>query len=274
MQVHIRSALLLAAVLWAPFAAQSASSAYAAAQVGFPDRVIGVYTATDSSDQTLAEAGIGFARISGSMDNSPATRDLAGTRAYSRTDFSVQGLLAETPLTFTWRVQGGYNFTMGGAAWGWDAFAGVSLSSPLSGGSYSAYGNLVVQDLGGQLGDPTSIVACNGDTRGQDFCGQRFDLRSATFLSVHGVADGDTFGYIEQNVGGDGYGADFSGVAELVSVTTTALLSGPAYLLWEDGSQTPILPAGNVPEPGTWAMMLVGLVGCAWCKRAAALPGR
>lgn len=249
--------LMCLTALAAGTAAHATSNAYAYAQRAFNDRILGQYAAQDASTMTSARAGIGVAEIDGAIDTRLVASALAGTGGYSRSDFEVVGTTGSVPLTFTWQVQGVFSFTEGDASWGWDAFFGVTTNAPSGGGTYSAFGNQLTQGLTGSIGNPHSIVACNGNTRGQAFCGLRMDLSAPTRLTVQVTVDHDTTGYIEQRVAGDGWAAQFGADVRLLSVTAPSL-DAPAWLQMEDGSRIPI---SAVPEPGTVVSLLLGLLG-------------
>lgn len=263
----------------------SASVAYAYAQRGFNERIIGDYTASDAGANTQAQAGIGYAEMSGGVSG---RNNGAYSGSHSRTDFTVEGLAANAPLTFTWLLEEFSNFTNIDASWGWTAGFGVSARFPF-GGSYSLFGNQVTQGPYPpySIGNPDSIVQCNGNTRGQSFCGQRRDTSSGLLLSVTGAASSDDRGYIEQTVHGDGWNVDFSVRARLVAVSVPSAIylegdsaqadvdgmlqsafsgsvaaasaSSGAYLRWQDGSTMQITvdtgqPVG-VPAPAPLALL-------------------
>lgn len=296
----ITAGLLAAASAAAP----AASLSYAYAQVGFNDRTIGVYEASMASEHTQAAGGIGFAEMSGSVSGKYGNGAYSG--AHGRTDFTVQGISADTPLTFTWYLEEMSTFTDVDASWGWSAFFGVTARYPF-GGSYSLFGNQVTQGPFPpySLGNPDSIVQCNGNTRGQSFCGQRHDTSGGLTLSVTGFASDNDTGYIEQTVGGDGWNVDFLVRARLIAVTVpsaiyfddgsgaealgtmlamsasaseaselsfTASTLPAAYLQWQDGSVMAITvagaTAGAVPLPGTLALAGLALLGLVRQRRA------
>jgi hypothetical protein len=279
--LRLAATLLVAALSWP---AHSASSAWAYAQRSFDSRITGVFSADDSNGAVDAAAGIGFANIVGELDGN---RDAAPSGARSRTDFTVVGLDPNTQLTYTWLVEDSRTYTNVRASFGWSALVGVTGRYPF-GGSYSLYANLVVQDETGSIGNPNSLVACNGNTRGQPFCSTRMSATDGLWLSVSGLASSGDTGYVEQQVNGDGWNSLFSVSTQLVSVTmlappaaaTSASADAPflsatgAYLLWEDGSRFDITYAAPVPEPATALMALVGVAAlrlrCARQKRCEA----
>lgn len=275
---------------WVP-AAQAVPIAWAGAESGFNGRTIGVHDASQTNGSVTAQSNIGAVSIEGTTSTVRIP-----SYAHNRADFTVHGITANAPLTFNFMVQGTYSFLATEASWGWSAFVEAGLPFP-SGGSYSMFGNLVVQNFQGSLGNPDSIVQCNGNTRGQSFCGQRFDLSVPTELSVSGTASDGTRGWVTETIDGAGLNAMMSISAYLASVTlpdpiyfaddTQPLPSGRslqafslpsvanAYLEWDDGSRFAITLAGSggpngVPEPGSiWLLALALGLACRPAARRA-----
>jgi hypothetical protein len=278
----------VALVAMAP-TAQGANVAWAGAESGFNGRTVDVYSAYQTNGTMTAQAGIGYAMIEGQTST-----DKIPSYARNRADFTVHGITANTPLTFNFEVQGSYRFvadpnsSVAHASGAWTAFVEAGLPYP-SGGSYSMFGNLVVQNFQGSLGNPNPILQCNGNTRGQAFCSQRRDFSSAQTLSVSGVASEGSAGWVTEELTAAGVNAEMSVTAYLVSVTVPdsiyfagggqpaaaarsalafSALSADAYLEWGDGSRFDITLADagggtqNIPEPGTLALMALGMLGC------------
>ena len=266
--------------------ATAATLAWAGAESGFNGRTIDVYSAEQTNGSMTAQASIGEASIFGHT-----ITDKIPSYARSRADFTVHGITANTLLTFNFEVQGYYQWSgadtsgVGLNSGSWTAFVEAGLPHP-GGGGYSMFGNLRVRAIGGELGDTSTIVQCNGNTRGQDFCSVRRDFSEPQLLSVSGLASEGTAGFVTEELNAAGLNADMFVSANLVSVTVADAIffagspvpavsarsafafnavQNNAYLEWEDGSRFEITLAnsGNdVPEPGSLALMAVGLLGC------------
>lgn len=260
----------LAAVnLSVPGAAESRESVHSLIAVASGS----VYTASGDRSQPQLEA-----RVASDTASSLFARDNARARVEST--YTVVGLQARAPVTFTWEFSGSLQWNEQNASLGLELGVGIFSRGPdayIDGIRWAISFVDGPAMFGDFAGVALAAIGSSGSAGNSSFFSSslpagpwdgRGSLQATTTWTLSGGGWGDLTLAANTGVGGD---VDANHAVRLLSLqvpNASWLSGGPAYLLLDNGTQLPITAA--VPEPGPAVLLLSGLAALAWRRQRVA----
>lgn len=232
----------------------------------------GVYSASGDRAQPLLEA-----RVSSSTASSFLARHGASARVES--GYTVVGLVARAPVTFTWEFSGSLQWNPDNASQGLELHAGIFSRGPDAFIDGIRWGISFVDGpvfMGDFAGSTSAAVTGSGSAGAPglfsaDLPAAAWDGRGSVQATTTWVLSGGGWGDLtlaaSTGVGGDVQADHAVRLLGLQVPDTRWLSGGPAYLLLDNGTQIPI--AAAVPEPAPVALLVVGLAALAWRRQRA-----
>ena len=228
------------------------------------------YTASGDRSQPQLEA-----RVASDTATSFFARANASARVEST--YTVVGLVARAPVTFTWEFSGSLQWNPENASLGLELHAGIFSRGPdlfidgIRWGISFVDGPVFMGDFAGNAALPigssgsagapglfsSNLPAAPWDGRGS--------VQATTTWVLSGGGWGDLTLAAGTGVGGDVQADHAIRLLGLQVPDASWLSGGPAYLLLDNGTQIPI--AAAVPEPGPAVLLLSGLAALAWRRQ-------